>query len=392
MKDLLIVLLFAFHIACFGQQTRQSVYVCPPCHSACDQQQFHEPGNCPTCGMRLISQEDIVDTEEFFFTFNNTRYHAEIGKPHKRPSTATIVIIPGHGKTDFVGGAYYYYLRQFFTQLGLTTLVWDKKGCGKSEGVYEHHQSVTSSAEEAIAAIEEYKQKKLPGSERIGLWGISRGGWICPLIIDNYKSIAFWISVSGTDAFDTFRYMVESNLRIEGRKEDDITVLMKEFDHYMYTLRNGGESYDQFVHSTQKLFSDPFYTSLGQKRVSESEFNAAPEYYKKSSDQFDKKNGLYIFIPGFENILRKIECPVLAVFGEKDSQVNWRSTKALYESSIGKNHKASLETKVFPDCNHNIMKCKTGGLYENLEQSKGAPCDGYYETMQVWLVRHGFVN
>ena len=38
------------------------------------------------------------------------------------------------------------------------------------------------------------------------------------------------------------------------------------------------------------------------------------------------------------------------------------------------------------------MKCKTGGLYENLEQFKGATCDGYYETMQVWLVRHGFVN
>jgi alpha/beta superfamily hydrolase len=392
MKNLPIVLLFSFPIACLAQHHAKTIYVCPPCHSTCDRQQFHEPGNCSTCGMKLVPQEDIFETEEFFFTFNNTRYSAEIGKPGKHPSKATIVIIPGHGKTDFVGGTHYYALRQFFTRMGFSTLVWDKKGCGKSEGIYEHHQSVESSAQEAIAAIAEYKRKGLPGSGQIGLWGISRGGWICPLIIDKYKRIAFWISVSGTDSFDTFRYMVETNLQIEGRKEDDVKTLMKEFDHYVNVLRKGGESYDQFILSTEKLFSDPFYISLGQKRVSEAEFNSAPEYYRKSSDQFDEKTGLYIFIPNFENILNKIECPVLAIFGENDSQVNWRSTKALYEKTIGKNHHANLKTETFPDCNHNMMKCKTGGLYENLQPYNGAACDGYYEAMQTWLITNAFAR
>ena len=393
MKTSLNILFFLFYIGCLAQAPSKSGYVCPPCRSTCDHQQFQEPGNCPTCGMKLIHQEDAIQTEEFFFTFNNTRYSAEIGKHKSHPSNnATIVIIPGHGKTDFVGGTHFYELRQFFTGLGFTTLVWDKKGCGKSEGIYEHHQSIESSADEAIAAIEEYKQKNLPGSAQIGLWGISRAGWICPLIMNKYKPVAFWISVSGTDAFDNFRYMVENNFRIEGRTEDEVKKLMHEWDYYVNTLRHGGKSYDQFVASTQTLFNDPFYVSLGQKRASETEFNSSAEYYKKLGDPFDKETGLYILALDFENIVNNIECPVLAIFGEKDSQIDWRSTKAFYEKTIGKNSKAKLETKSFPDCNHNIMKCKTGGLYENLDSYNRALCDGYYETMQAWLAKNGFAK
>jgi uncharacterized protein len=277
MKHLSIVLFFLFNLSSVAQSKLNSIYVCPPCHSECDHLQFQQPGNCPTCGMKLIAKEDLVETEEFYFAFDSFRYSAEIDMPMNKNSNATIVIIPGHGKTDFVGGGHYYELRQFFTRLGFACLVWDKKGCGKSEGVYDHNQSVESSALEAVAAIEEFRHKGISNSKQIGLWGISRGGWICPLIINKYPSITFWISVSGTDQFDNFRYMVETNLRIEGHSNDYISMVMKEWDHYVKVLRYGGESYERFVFSTNKLFTDPFYISLGEKRVSEAEFNASQE-------------------------------------------------------------------------------------------------------------------
>lgn len=392
MKNSLVAVFYLIQVTCVAQNNLNSIYVCPPCHSECDHLEFKQPGKCPTCGMRLIRKEDLIETEEFYFTFNNIRYSAEIGKPGKDQSGPTIVIIPGHGRTDFVGGGHYYELRQFFTRMGFTTLVWDKKGCGKSEGTYEHHQSIESSALEAIAAIEELKHKNVLASKQIGLWGISRAGWICPLVINKYPSIAFWISVSGTDQFDNFRYMVETNLRIEGRKEEEISVLMNEWDHYMKVLRNGGESYEQFTLSTNKLFTDPFYLSLGEKRVSETEFNTAQEYYKKSGDLFDDETGLRILVPDFEKTLNKVECPVLAVFGQMDSQINWRKTQELYQKTLGKNAKTSLEIKSLPNCNHNIMKCETGGRFENLEKYEGEVCDSYYETMKAWLTKHGFAK
>jgi uncharacterized protein len=392
MERLLIGLVFILHLSCLAQDKLKSIYVCPPCHIECDHLQFEQPGNCPTCGMKLIPNEDLLSTEEFYFTFDNIRYSAEIGRAKNSQPIATIVIIPGHGRTDFVGGGHYYELRQFFSQLGFATLVWDKKGCGKSEGTYEHHQSVENSALEAIAAIEAFKQVDNRASKEIGLWGISRGGWICPLIINGYPLIAFWISVSGTDQFDNFRYMVETNLRIEGRNGDYVKAVMKEWDHYVRVLRNGGESYEQFVYSTEKLFNDPFYISLGEKRVSEAEFNASQEYYRNSGDKFNEETGLRILIADFEKVLNKVECPVLAVFGEMDSQVNWRKARALYQSTIGKNDRTKLEIKSLPDCNHNIMKCETGGLFENLGKYNGEVCDGYYDSMKAWLTKHGFAK
>jgi pimeloyl-ACP methyl ester carboxylesterase len=360
-------------------------YVCPPCHASCDQLEFKSPGTCDHCGMKLIAKQDQLATEEFFFNYNNVRYSAEIGLP-KEPAKGTIVLIPGHGKTDFVGGGQYYQLKQFFTSLGFNTLSWDKKGCGKSEGEYEHHQSVQSSADESVAAIQEFKTKQIAGSDRIGLWGISRAGWICPLIPERYPNISFWISVSGTDQFDTFRYMIESNFALEGRTSAQVTILMNQFDNYHKTLRHGGQSYSQLVESSKELFSDPYYQSLGQKIISEKEFASSLEYYKNSKDMFDEKTGLFIMVPGFENVLSKINFPVLAILGELDSQVNWRSTKQLYENTLGKNPKSRLTVKSFPNCNHNINACKTGSSREDLKEFNWAPCEGYYETMRQWLV------
>lgn len=359
-------------------------YVCPPCHASCDQLEFNAPGKCHHCGMLLLTKEDKVKTEEFTFTYQGILYRAEVGFA-KGDAKATIVLVPGHGRTDFVGGGQYYQLKQFFTSLGFNTLSWDKKGCGKSEGEYEHHQSVQSSAEESLAAIKEFKSRKIEGHQRIGLWGISRAGWIAPLIIERYPEISFWISVSGTDQFDTFRYMIETNFTLQGRTPAEVSTRMKQFDHYLRTLRHGGQSYSQLVESTKELFSDPYYASLGQKIVSEEEYKRSIEFYKTSKDVFDEKTGLFVMLPGFENILEKVNCPVLALFGELDSQVDWRKTKALYENTIGKNSQANLQIKTFQNCNHNINQCRTGAANEDLGEFNWSVCDGYYDTMRNWL-------
>ena len=67
-------------------------------------------------------------------------------------------MIHGHGKTNVVEENWYAKTRSKFVSAGLAVCIWDKAGCGKSEGEYSHNQSVQSSAKEAIAAIEELRQ------------------------------------------------------------------------------------------------------------------------------------------------------------------------------------------------------------------------------------------
>ena len=74
-----------------------------------------------------------------------------------------------------------------------------------------------------------------------------------------------------------------------------------------------------------------------------------------------------IYVPGFRDLLGRLDMPVLALFGEKDRNVDWRKTRALYTETIGRNPKARLTVKTFPDGNHNIHQSRTGGYREMLE-------------------------
>ena len=101
-------------------------------------------------------------------------------------------------------------------------------------------------------------------------------------------------------------------------------------------------------------------------------------------EELDEETGLQLYVKDFDAILSNIDCPVLALFGEKDRNVDWRKTKALYESTLASH--TDLTIRSFPDCNHNLFQCETGGFYEiqdhNLSYKR---CDGFLDTMADWL-------
>jgi pimeloyl-ACP methyl ester carboxylesterase len=282
------------------------------------------------------------------------------------------------------GNGYYKRLRQFFVGEGLACYVWDKPGCGKSEGVFSDFP-LEPSALEAIAAIEELKHLAIPGSDKIGLWGLSRGGYICPLIIAGYPSIAFWISVSGPDGEETFGYLLEQNWLAEGRSKRETKKLVKAWRSNLDIARHGG-TWEENQKATAPLRTDPFYmfmTKDSPKPTEEGYITWQKSLLSGKNFPINEKTGLQVYVPGLDTLLRKVHCPVLAIFGEKDSQVDWQKTMQLYKRTIGKNPAATLTIKTFPNGNHNMFKCKTGGLREKLEKIEF--CDGYLDTMSSWL-------
>jgi pimeloyl-ACP methyl ester carboxylesterase len=287
---------------------------------------------------------------------------------------------------------YHKRLRQFFAGQGLACCVWDKAGCGKSEGNF-NDGPVQESAKEAIAAIGELKRRKTPGSERIGLWGLSRGGYVCPLIISSYPSIAFWISVSGPDGEETFGYLLERNFLIEGRSTEQTKQLMKAWSANVDIARHGG-TWAENQKAMEVLRADPFYQSLtkGDSKPTEEGYLKWQRSFLDRTNPYpvNEKTGLQIYVKDFDRVLSKIDCPVLALFGEKDSQVDWQKTIAFYKVSFGNNPKAKLVVKTFPDANHNLFRCKTGGLREELDKIEYA--EGYFETMGRWLRERGVSN
>jgi fermentation-respiration switch protein FrsA (DUF1100 family) len=320
-------------------------------------------------------------TTPFEFTHGDHRLRGVLDLPPSGKASALIVVVHGDGKTNVEHGQWID-LRTKFTELGLAVCVWDKTGCGKSDGTYDHEQTVQDSAREVSAAIADLRQRAVSGSEKIGLWGISRAGWICPLVISQDPKIAFWISVSGTDEKESFGYLLRSNLKAEGLSDTEAEALYQEWLKSSRIFQTGG-SWDAYREANANLRRNTFYREFFNEDGGEEQFSQNQKRFMAGSPVFDQRSGLLIYVPKFGEVLSRISCPVLAIFGEKDLTVDWRSTLNLYRKTISAER---LTVRTFPDGNHNLQRCTTGSLREIIaNRGKWNPCAGYYESMTEWL-------
>ncbi|MEM9293634.1 MAG: alpha/beta hydrolase [Acidobacteriota bacterium] len=332
-----------------------------------------------------------LESEPFFFTVAGNRLSGLLDRPLEGDPVATIIIVHGYGETSVVEHNWYLGLRHYFATIGIRTLIWDKPGCGESEGEFDINQPVESSADEVVAAIQALRERGIEGTDKVGLWGISRAGWIAPLAIQKDPSIDFWISVSGTDDKENGRYLLETNFPIEGRTPEETETLVAEWQARFDITWQGG-TYEEYLAAGPNLAEDEFMDFMGWGgSASEEGFYAYQAKFLSGELTVDEEEGLQIYVPGFRDLLSSLELPVLALFGDKDTNVDWRKTSQLYEESIGQNPEASLTVKVFPNANHVLRQADTGGVRETNSQPGGTPMvEGYFKTMLDWLVDSGF--
>ena len=340
----------------------------------------------------LFGQEK-VKTDTLNFVFEGNKLSGYLDMPIGRDPSALIIIVPGHEKTNF-GEGYWAYdsLISNFTKIGIACYRYDLAGCGKSEGEYNHGQTVQSSANEIITAIKELKHRNIKGSDKIGFWGISRAGYVCPLVIQEDSSIAFWISVSGTDGLNSWDYMFESYLRSSGKSDSEAKLLVEEYKNGGLFFESGGD-YETYMKLTKNFRADSLcraFTGADRNITEEGYYKEQASFRRIINYKRDSVTKSIIIVPDFENVLSKIQCPVLAIFGEKDSQVDWNKTMILYQKILGKTDNNQLTIKTFPDGSHGIRKCKTGVNNEIIVYKEF--CDDYIKTMTNWLKKNGFGN
>src|SRR6187551_339404 len=201
--------------------------------------------------------DEPMTTADFEFVSAGRTLSGVLDQPRGSEARALIIFVHGYGPTDVRGWHAFEDLRTRFAALGIASLVWDKPGQGRSEGAFDIDQPVAGSAQEVLDAIAELRRRGVPGAQRIGLWSISRGGWIAPLAMARDPAIGFWISVSGVDGLETFNYMLAENLRIEGRSDDEVAALTGEWMRG-FAITSGGGSLAEYLAATERLRHDPF--------------------------------------------------------------------------------------------------------------------------------------
>jgi pimeloyl-ACP methyl ester carboxylesterase len=313
----------------------------------------------------------------FSFARGPDTLHGWIEEPDGRAPHSAMIMVHGSGRSDVERWGDDE-LRSQLRRAGIAVAVWDKPGCGRSSGEFDDFQDWKHRADEVLSAFAALRERPGIDPSRIGLWGISQGGWVGPMVAVRRQELAFMILLSGPAHRGASQglYLVRENLRHEGEPPERVERIVGALAR-SWALGAAGACYEEALVPLAPFAEQPFMKSIGW---------AAPsrELYQR---WFSSAN---LGIDASE-LLAHVACPVLALFGELDSQVDWRESVAAYRAALAANPDCTIRT--FPGADHGLYRSRTGSMQETgryWADGTVRPADGYVDTIIAWLGERGF--
>jgi len=281
----------------------------------------------------------------------------------KGPFPAVVMV---HGSNVQPREGYRFLGGDYFARHGIATLIYDKRGVGESGGKWLG-APLDTLAGDALAGVQLLQGRPDIDRRRIGLYGISQGGWIIPLAGARSSDVAFLISVSGNVIKlweqETLRQLGEMRAR---RVAEAVVAQADTTFRLFYRLLEAGQGTQQ---------ADAAIDRLRQHRVP-----TPPKSTEIGANVWFK------FLDPFYDpmlVLERVRQPILWIFGEVDLITPPKPNLDRLEPLLRRTPRPNYTIKVFPKGNHMIWRGVTGSGLE-------IPClrdvdPGYFTTMVDWI-------
>ena len=275
-----------------------------------------------------------------------------------------VVLISGSGAQDrdetLLGHKPFLVLSDHLTRNGIAVLRYDDRGVGKSRGNMMRATSM-SLADDAEAAVSFLLTRPEIDKKMIGLAGHSEGGLIAPIVASRNSNIVFIVSLAGpgVSGYDIIIKQTRDISAASGIPEKDTEE----------TIRNNSKLFEMVMAEAdqRKVAKDAmewFNKELDKKPVT-------PEERKDQMTGFTQAL-LSVNNPWFRYFLSadpaefwsKVKCPVLALNGEKDLQVNSVINLPAIKEALKKGKNKKVTIKSLPELNHLFQHCTTGAPVE----------------------------
>jgi pimeloyl-ACP methyl ester carboxylesterase len=254
-----------------------------------------------------------------------------------------------------------------FLDIGFACLFYDKPGYGESTGEFTRGRLFEERASILLDAVATLKNHPAVNPKQIGVWGISQAGYVMPKAIVKTKDIAFMIAVScpGMDSVEQSAYLVEKQVLCEGYDEKEA----KKAGRY-YRQRARAKTYQEYLEAAEYLAQNPVVSSMKWGGI-------------LSEDRFSPYSPSHQLFFNPVTLLETIKIPVLAVFGENDTQIDPYQGAEAYKKALEKAGNQLYQVKLFPEADHGILISQTGCMKDRGSNRGYAP--EYLELMQEWL-------
>ncbi|UCH84132.1 MAG: alpha/beta fold hydrolase [Candidatus Latescibacterota bacterium] len=287
-----------------------------------------------------------------------------------------VVFVHGDGPNNRTSGVTYPPIMERMEEVGYATFAWDKPGTGESTGEIDRRRLGEQRAQIVLDAIEILKSRSDIDSRRIGLWGISQAGYVMPRAIAKSKDIAFMIAVScpGVAGVDQGAYLVSAQALCAGVSRETADRMRE-----LFAAIERVQTYEEYVEHKNQLDS-----LEGIDAASIFGYRKGP----RPEDEWHVPNtaGEYFWNPIV--VIEKTTIPVLAFFGEKDTQIDPFESVQAYRDALTRAGNTNFRVELIPGTDHNIILSKTGCIDERENRSREewtnyAP--QYLDILAEWL-------
>lgn len=278
--------------------------------------------------------------------------------PDNKQKYPAVILITGSGAQnrdeELLGHKPFLVLSDYLTRRGIAVLRFDDRGTAQSEGDFSKATSVDF-ASDVLAGLSYLKNRKEVNPEKIGLVGHSEGGMIAFMLAAKHKDVAFLVSMAGPGVKgDSILALQRRSLIVDKEKAYDNDLLAKK----MITLVKE-YSTDFLKANIDSLINDILPQKQGWADSDDMKRNAANSFARMSSPWFR----FFIEYDPMDD-LRKVKCPVLAINGGKDLQVDANINISSIEKGLSNAGNKNYLTKVYSNLNHLFQNCNTGHISE----------------------------
>lgn len=235
------------------------------------------------------------------------------------------------------------------TRKGIAVLRCDKRGVGKSTGNPDTATTLDLAAD-SKAALAYLKSRREVDGTRVGLLGHSEGAMIAPYLAGHSKDVK-WLVLLAAPATNGERTLLnQSELigRAGGLSDEQLDASL---------------GFDQAAYALVRKEKDP--NTLAEKLVAlvkESGLDAALPPAALETQLRMLTSPWFRFFLDYDPLpnLKSVNCPVLALYGQKDLQVAAKSNLPLLKKAFQDSMNTQAETREMPELNHLFQHAYTG--------------------------------
>jgi dipeptidyl aminopeptidase/acylaminoacyl peptidase len=267
------------------------------------------------------------------------------------------------------------FMAHWFAEHGVAALTYDKRGVNASTGDFRT-VAFTDLATDGLAAVALLKARHDIDARKIGVWGLSQGGWLGPLAASQSKDVAFVIAVSGPGVSpgEQMIFYYGSQLRERGFSDGEVNEA-GEMRRQLWHLLSTGDGYGAAGRAVDHARSRPWFAAVNEqsdgllsrptKALLDDPALRGRLWYR-SEVNYDPRIAL-----------RALSVPALFIFGDKDVVVPVEPSVAIIRQTLTDAGHRSFSIVVFPGADH--------GMFVTAAEGGRTLVPGYLDAIENWL-------